>query len=139
MSDLLNALKHINTVNDYSINTVITDLDSNVIMDAAGSTTGSMVERRPTLWNKLQSNDGKFTYDDDLVKSKDTGVHSIAIGGGIKDNEGNLIGYTFVIIDWKLIHDTYFTNIALGESGRILAIDSRLIDMMDTLYDQIGG
>uniref|UniRef100_UPI0026EC0674 methyl-accepting chemotaxis protein n=1 Tax=Brachyspira innocens TaxID=13264 RepID=UPI0026EC0674 len=139
LSDLLNALKHINTVNDYSINTVISDLNGNVIMDAVGNTTGSMTERRPTLWNKLQSNSGKFTYDDDLVKSKDTGVYSIAIGGGVKDNDGKLIGYAFVIIDWKLIHDTYFSDIVLGESGRIFAVDSRLRNMMDTLYDQIGG
>ena len=139
LRNLLNTLKQVNTANDYSTNTVITDLNGNVIMDAAGNTTGSMTERRPTLWKKLQSNSGKFTYDDDLVESKDTGVHSIAIGGGIKDYEGNLIGYAFVIIDWKLIYDTYFADIALGESGRIFAVDSRLIDVMDTLYDQIGG
>ena len=138
LRNLLNTLKQVNSANDYSINTVISDLNGNVIMDAAGNTTGSMTERRPTLWKKLQSNNGKFTYDDDLVESKDTGVHSIAIGGGVKDYEGKLIGYAFVIIDWKLIYDTYFSDIALGESGRIFAVDSRLIDVMDTLYEQIG-
>ncbi|WP_020003873.1 methyl-accepting chemotaxis protein [Brachyspira innocens] len=138
LRNLLNTLKQVNSANDYSINTVISDLNGNVIMDAVGNTTGSMTERRPTLWKKLQSNNGKFTYDDDLVESKDTGVHSIAIGGGIKDYEGKLIGYAFVIIDWKLIYDTYFSDIALGESGRIFAVDSRLIDVMDTLYEQIG-
>ena len=42
-------------------------------------------------------------------------------------------------MDWKLIHDNYFTDIDLGKTGRILAIDSNLIDIMDNLYEQIGS
>ena len=139
LRNLLNSLKQFNNANEYSINTVVTDLDGNVVMDAIGNTSGSMTDRRPTLWGKLKSNNYEFTFDDKLVTSKDTGVHSIAVGGGIKDSSNNLIGVVFVIIDWKLIHDNYFTDIALGKTGRILAIDSTLTDMMDNLYDQIGS
>ena len=139
LRNLLNSLKQFNNANEYSINTVVTDLDGNVVMDAIGNTSGSMTDRRPTLWGKLKSNNYEFTFDDKLVTSKDTGVHSIAVGGGIKDSSNNLIGVVFVIIDWKLIHNNYFTDIALGKTGRILAIDSTLTDMMDNLYDQIGS
>ncbi|WP_297277378.1 methyl-accepting chemotaxis protein [uncultured Brachyspira sp.] len=139
LKELSNALTQFNDANEYSINAVVTDLNGNVIMDAIGNTSGDITKLRPTLWNKLKSNNYEFTYDDDLVQSKDTGVHSIAIGGGIKDPAGNLIGVSFVIIDWKLIHDNYFTDISLGKTGRILAIDSNLTDMMDNLYDQIGS
>ena len=53
LRNLLNTLKQVNTANDYSINTVITDLNGNVIMDAAGNTTGSMTERRPTFMEEI--------------------------------------------------------------------------------------
>ena len=139
LRNLLNSLKQFNNANEYSINTVVTDLDGNVVMDAIGNTSGSMTDRRPTLWGKLKSNNYEFTFDDKLVTSKDTGVHSIAVGGGIKDSSNNLIGVVFVIIDWKLIHNNYFTDISLGKTGRILTIDSALTDIMDNLYDQIGS
>ena len=136
---LLAALKQFNDANDYAINTVVSDLNGNVIMDAIGNTSGNMAERRPGVWNKLKSNNYQFTYDDNLVKSKDTGGYSIAIGGGIKNTNGQLVGVCFVIIDWKLIYDNYFSDISLGKSGRILAIDSNLKDMMDNIYEQIGS
>ena len=79
LKELSNALTQFNDANEYSINAVVTDLNGNVIMDAIGNTSGDITKLRPTLWNKLKSNNYEFTYDDDLVQSKDTGVHSIAI------------------------------------------------------------
>ena len=139
LEDLFSALKQFNDANEYSINIVVTDLNGSVIMDSIGNRSGDITQLRPTLWSKLKSGNYSFTYDDKLVKSKDTGVFSIAIGGGIKDFSGNMIGVSIVIIDWKLIHDNYFTDISLGKTGRILAIDQSLTDMMDNIYEQIGS
>ena len=139
LEDLFSALKQFNDANEYSINIVVTDLNGSIIMDSIGNRSGDITQLRPTLWSKLKSGNYSFTYDDKLVKSKDTGVFSIAIGGGIKDFSGNMIGVSIVIIDWKLIHDNYFTDISLGKTGRILAIDQSLTDMMDNIYEQIGS
>lgn len=61
----------------------------------------------------------------------------MVLGGGIKNIEWDLLGAILIVLDWKLIHDNYFSDISLGKSWRIPAIDSHLIDIMDNIYEQI--
>ena len=137
--DVLNALALFNGANEYSINIAVVDLKGEIIADSLGNSIGNNItETRPKFWSILEKNNFEYTFDEDIIASKDTGNKSLVLGGGIKNLEGDLLGAILVVLDWKLIHDNYFTDISLGKSGRILAIDSHLIDIMDNIYEQIG-
>ena len=139
-NDVLQALALFNGVNEYSINIAVIDLNGDIIADALGNSIGdNIAETRPNFWTKLESNGFEYTYDEEIINSKDTGNKSLVLGGAIKSLNGDLLGAILVVVDWKLIHDNYFTDIDLGKTGRILAIDSNLIDIMDNLYEQIGS
>ena len=139
-NDVLQALALFNGANEYSINIAVIDLNGDIIADALGNSIGdNIAETRPNFWTKLESNGFEYTYDEEIINSKDTGNKSLVLGGAIKSLNGDLLGAILVVVDWKLIHDNYFTDIDLGKTGRILAIDSNLIDIMDNLYEQIGS
>ena len=139
-NDVLQALALFNGANEYSINIAVIDLNGDIIADALGNSIGdNIAETRPNFWTKLESNGFEYTYDEEIMNSKDTGNKSLVLGGAIKSLNGDLLGAILVVVDWKLIHDNYFTDIDLGKTGRILAIDSNLIDIMDNLYEQIGS
>ncbi|AEM20897.1 methyl-accepting chemotaxis protein McpA [Brachyspira intermedia PWS/A] len=136
----LNALALFNGANEYSINIAVIDLNGDIIADALGNSIGNNIaDTRPNFWNILESKNFEYTFDEEIIDSVDTGNKSLILGGAIKSLDGNLLGAILVVIDWKLIHDNYFSDIALGETGRILAIDSNLIDIMDNIYEQIGS
>ncbi len=138
--DVLQALALFNGVNEYSINIAVVDLNGDIIADALGNSIGNNIsETRTNFWKKLESSDFGYIYDEEIIDSKDTGNKSLALGGGIRSLSGDLLGAILVIVDWKLVHDNYFTDIDLGQTGRILAIDPNLVDVMDNLYDQIGS
>ncbi len=139
-NDVLQALALFNGANEYSINIAVIDLNGDIIADALGNSIGdNIAETRPNFWTKLESNGFEYTYDEEIINSKDTGNKSLVLGGAIKSLNGDLLGAILVVVNWKLIHDNYFTDIDLGKTGRILAIDSNLIDIMDNLYEQIGS
>ncbi|MEI0563212.1 methyl-accepting chemotaxis protein [Brachyspira pulli] len=139
-NDVLQALALFNGANEYSINIAVIDLNGDIIADALGNSIGdNIAETRPNFWTKLESNGFEYTYDEEIINSKDTGNKSLVLGGSIKSLNGDLLGAILVVVDWKLIHDNYFTDIDLGKTGRILAIDSNLIDIMDNIYEQIGS
>ena len=139
-NDVLQALALFNGANEYSINIAVIDLNGDIIADALGNSIGdNIAETRPNFWTKLESNGFEYTYDEEIINSKDTSNKSLVLGGAIKSLNGDLLGAILVVVDWKLIHDNYFTDIDLGKTGRILAIDSNLIDIMDNLYEQIGS
>ncbi|WP_297297341.1 methyl-accepting chemotaxis protein [uncultured Brachyspira sp.] len=139
-NDVLQALALFNGANEYSINIAVIDLNGDIIADALGNSIGdNIAETRPNFWTKLESNGFEYTYDEEIVNSKDTGNKSLVLGGAIKSLNGDLLGAILVVVDWKLIHDNYFTDIDLGKTGRILAIDANLIDIMDNIYEQIGS
>ncbi|MEI0495478.1 methyl-accepting chemotaxis protein [Brachyspira intermedia] len=139
-ANALQALALFNGANEYSINIAVIDLNGDIIADALGNSIGNNIaDTRPNFWNILESKNFEYTFDEEIIDSVDTGNKSLILGGAIKSLDGNLLGAILVVIDWKLIHDHYFSDIALGETGRILAIDANLIDIMDNIYEQIGS
>lgn len=139
-AEALNALALFNGANEYSINIAVIDINGNIIADALGnSVNNNIADTRPNFWNRLKSNNFDHVYDEEIINSKDTGNKSLALGVAVKSLRGDLLGNILVIIDWKLIHDNYFTDIDLGKTGRLITIDSNLIDIMDNLYEQIGS
>ena len=128
-ADALQALALFNGANEYSINIAVIDLNGDIIADALGNSIGNNIaDTRPNFWNILESKNFEYTFDEEIIDSVDTGNKSLILGGAIKSLDGNLLGAILVVIDWKLIHDHYFSDIALGETGRILAIDANVFD-----------
>ena len=138
-ADALQALALFNGANEYSINIAVIDLNGDIIADALGNSIGdNIADTRPNFWNILESKNFEYTFDEEIIDSVDTGNKSLILGGAIKSLDGNLLGAILVVIDWKLIHDHYFSDIALGETGRILAIDANLIDIMDVFDNNLN-
>ena len=96
-----------------------------------------MSEFRPGMWNKLKSG-SEYAIGNNMRKSADTGEYTVSIGTQILDFENNVIGYLILIVRSSVIYENYFSNIKLGRSGRIVAVNDQLKVVMDTDPNEIG-
>ena len=96
-----------------------------------------MSEFRPGMWNKLKSG-SEYAIGNNMRKSADTGEYTVSIGTQILDFENNVIGYLVLIVRSSIIYENYFSNIKLGRSGRIVAVNDQLKVVMDTDPNEIG-
>ncbi|MEI0509691.1 methyl-accepting chemotaxis protein [Brachyspira intermedia] len=124
--------------NEYLENIYVVDVNSSILLDKKNELTGqSMAEFRPGMWNKLKAGQ-EYAIGNNMRKSADTGEYTVSIGTQILDFENNIIGYLVLIVRSSIIHKNYFSNIKLGRSGRIVAVNDQLKVVMDTDPNEIA-
>ena len=124
--------------NEYLENIYVLGVDGNILLDKKNELTGkNMSEFRPGMWNKLKSG-SEYAIGNNMRKSADTGEYTVSIGTQILDFENNVIGYLILIVRSSIIYENYFSNIKLGRSGRIVAVNDQLKVVMDTDPNEIG-
>ena len=124
--------------NEYLENIYVVDVNSSILLDKKNELTGqSMAEFRPGMWNKLKAGQ-EYAIGNNMRKSADTGEYTVSIGTQILDFENNIIGYLVLIVRSSIIHKNYFSNIKLGRSGRIVAVNDQLKVVMDTDINEIA-
>uniref|UniRef100_UPI003F4C7DBA methyl-accepting chemotaxis protein n=1 Tax=Brachyspira catarrhinii TaxID=2528966 RepID=UPI003F4C7DBA len=124
--------------NEYLENIYVIDTKGDILLDKKNELTGqSMAEFRPGMWNKLKAGQ-EYAIGNNMRKSADTGEYTVSIGTQILDFENNIIGYLVLIVRSSIIHKNYFSNIKLGRSGRIVAVNDQLKVVMDTDPNEIA-
>ncbi|CRF32402.1 methyl-accepting chemotaxis protein [Brachyspira suanatina] len=124
--------------NEYLENIYVVGVDGSILLDKKNELTGqSMAEFRPGMWNKLKAGE-EYSIGNNMRKSADTGEYTVSIGTQILDFENNIIGYLVLIVRSSIIHKNYFSNIKLGRSGRIVAVNDQLKVVMDTDINEVA-
>ncbi|MEI0698361.1 methyl-accepting chemotaxis protein [Brachyspira intermedia] len=124
--------------NEYLENIYVVDVDGSILLDKKNELTGqSMAKFRPGMWNKLKAGQ-EYAIGNNMRKSADTGEYTVSIGTQILDFENNIIGYLVLIVRSSIIHKNYFSNIKLGRSGRIVAVNDQLKVVMDTDINEVA-
>ena len=78
------------------------------------------------------------TFSKKITKSIAKGVWAIFACTGIKDANGNLLGYLYVMYDWTKVNTLYFSNIDLSKDINIFAIDQNLTIMIHSDINRLG-
>ncbi|WP_085783010.1 methyl-accepting chemotaxis protein, partial [Brachyspira hyodysenteriae] len=123
--------------NEYLENIYVVGIEGDILLDKKNELTGqSMAKFRPGMWNKLKAGE-EYAIGNNMRKSADTGEYTVSIGTQILDFENNIIGYLVLIVRSSIIYQNYFSNIKLGRSGRIVAVNDQLKVVMDTDPNEI--
>ncbi|PCG19643.1 methyl-accepting chemotaxis protein [Brachyspira sp. G79] len=118
--------------NNFIENISIMDTRGVIVFDRNSQLIGrNFMDLRPTMMNKLLAGE-EVAFGDDIVKSAATGDLTISLGVRILDYNDQLIGYLVSIIKIMSIYDTYFSNVRLGQSGRIVTVNNKSVVIMDT-------
>ncbi|WP_295156533.1 methyl-accepting chemotaxis protein [uncultured Brachyspira sp.] len=124
--------------NDYVESIYVIDKIGTILLDKDNELTGQSMEKlRPGMWNRLNAGN-LYSVGNNMRKSAKTGEYTISIGTQILDFEENVIGYLVLIVKSSTIHDTYFNDITLGKTGRIVAVNDELKIVMDTDFGSVG-
>ena len=132
--------KYVNN-NDYIINMGICDARGMCIIDS--SLNDNLVGKdilaiHPEAAQKMKNDNNKVTFSEKITKSIAKGVWAIFACTGIKDANGNLLGYLYVMYDWTKVNTLYFSNIELSKDINIFAIDKNLTIMIHSNIDRLG-
>uniref|UniRef100_UPI0012F4B641 cache domain-containing protein n=1 Tax=Brachyspira murdochii TaxID=84378 RepID=UPI0012F4B641 len=118
--------------NNFVENISIMDTRGVIVFDRNSQLIGrNFMDLRPTMMNKLLAGE-EVSFGDDIVKSAATGDLTISLGVRILDYNDQLIGYLVSIIKIMSIYDAYFSNVRLGQSGRIVTVNNKSVVVMDT-------
>ena len=123
--------------NEYLENIYIISTNGIIMLDKNNELTGqNMGDFRPGMWQKLAAGD-EYAIGNNMRKSAE-GEYSVSIGTRILDFNNNIIGYIVLIVRSSIIHKNYFSQIKLGQTGRILVVNDNLKVVMDTDINEIA-
>ena len=118
--------------NNFIENISIMDTNGVIVFDRNAQLIGrNFMDLRPNMMKKLLSGE-EIAFGNEIRESAATGELTISLGVRILDYNNQLIGYLVSIIKVMVIYENYFSNIQLGRTGRIVAVNSQLKVVMDT-------
>ena len=116
--------------NSYVESIYLTDKEGNVLLTTSEALRNRvMSDIRPHLWKKLSS--GEKAAFGSPRESPVSGEITLGVGSIITDFSNNTIGYLVTTVKGSVIHDHYFSEVKLGRSGRIVAVNENFIVTMD--------
>ncbi|MEI0604609.1 methyl-accepting chemotaxis protein [Brachyspira alvinipulli] len=116
--------------NSYVESIYLTDKEGNVLLTTSEALRNRvMSDIRPHLWKKLSS--GEKAAFGSPRESPVSGEITLGVGSIITDFSNNTIGYLVTTVKGSVIHDNYFSEVKLGRSGRIVAVNENFIVTMD--------
>ena len=119
--------------NPYVENIYLTDINGDVLLTLEAGLIGkTLADIRPVLWQRFKEGETAalgLTRESPVSKEITMGM-----GVRITDFTNNTIGYLVTTVKGSVIHDTFFKDVKLGKTGRIVAVnDSNIVTMdMDT-------
>ncbi|MEI0477184.1 methyl-accepting chemotaxis protein [Brachyspira pulli] len=118
--------------NNFIENISIMDPNGVIVFDKNAKLIGrNFTDLRPDMMQKLLAGED-IAFGNEVKESAATGELTISLGVRILDYDNTLIGYLVSIIKVMVIYDSYFSNIQLGRSGRIVIVNNNAVVLMDT-------
>ena len=119
--------------NPYVENIYLADINGDVLLTLEPGLIGrTLSDIRPVLWERLQAGEiAALGLTREAPVSKEI---TLGMGVRITDFTNNTIGYLVTTVKGSVIHDSFFKDVKLGRTGRIVAVnDSNIVTMdMDT-------
>uniref|UniRef100_UPI003F4B0D97 methyl-accepting chemotaxis protein n=1 Tax=Brachyspira catarrhinii TaxID=2528966 RepID=UPI003F4B0D97 len=118
--------------NNFIENISIMNTNGVIVFDKNEKLIGrNFMDLRPDMMRKLLAGE-ELAFGNEIKESAATGELTISLGVRVLDYNNQLIGYLVSIIKVMVIYDNYFSNIQLGRTGRIVAVNDQLKVVMDT-------
>ncbi|CRF32401.1 methyl-accepting chemotaxis protein [Brachyspira suanatina] len=118
--------------NNFIENISIMNTNGVIVFDKNEKLIGrNFMDLRPDMMRKLLAGED-LAFGNEIKESAATGELTISLGVRVLDYNNQLIGYLVSIIKIMVIYDNYFSNIQLGRTGRIVAVNDQLKVVMDT-------
>ncbi|MEI0701110.1 methyl-accepting chemotaxis protein [Brachyspira intermedia] len=118
--------------NNFIENISIMNTNGVIVFDKNEKLIGrNFMDLRPYMMRKLLAGE-ELAFGNEIKESAATGELTISLGVRVLDYNNQLIGYLVSIIKIMVIYDNYFSNIQLGRTGRIVAVNDQLKVVMDT-------
>ena len=118
--------------NNFIENISIMNTNGVIVFDKNAKLIGrNFMDLRPDMMQKLLAGED-IAFGNEIKESAATGELTISLGVRILDYDNTLIGYLVSIIKVMVIYDSYFSNIQLGRSGRIVIVNNNAVVLMDT-------
>ena len=138
-NEAIKRLKDFGSVNTYSINIGVADINGNIILDNVNPKLEnvSIASVHPDLFNKMKSNNYNFTYDNNTSISSTTGAQAILLCGGLKNSAGKVIGLIYINLDLAKVNKDFIGNLNLNGRLTVANNDGNIILSSDS--ERIGG
>ncbi|MEI0797804.1 methyl-accepting chemotaxis protein [Brachyspira intermedia] len=118
--------------NNFIENISIMNTNGVIVFDKNEKLIGrNFMDLRPDMMRRLLAGED-LAFGNEIRESAATGELTISLGVRVLDYNNQLIGYLVSIIKIMVIYENYFSNIQLGRTGRIVAVNDQLKVVMDT-------
>ncbi|AEM21198.1 methyl-accepting chemotaxis protein McpA [Brachyspira intermedia PWS/A] len=135
----LNNLKKFRSLNEYAINIGLSDSNGTVLIDSDNPdlVNQNIFNIHPDLKNKINNNT-KGVFGENITHSLTTGGWSLILLEKVKDNNDQIIGYLYVILDWSTLNKNHIEPLVIGKTGSMFAIDKNLIIKIHSKTENIN-
>ncbi|MEI0516438.1 methyl-accepting chemotaxis protein [Brachyspira murdochii] len=124
----LNNIKKFKSLNEYAINIGLTDGNGLVLIDSDNQDLvgQNMFDIHPDLRTKINSS-SKGVFGENITRSLTTGGWSLILLEKVMNNNNQIIGYLYIILDWSTLNKTHIEKLVIGRTGSMFAVDKNLI------------
>ena len=135
----LNNLKKFKSLNEYAINIGLTDSTGTVLIDSDNPdlVNQNVFNIHPDLKNKINSN-SKGVFGENITHSLTTGGWSLILLEKVTDNNNQLLGYLYVMLDWSTLNKNHIEPLVIGKTGSMYAVDKNLIIKIHSKTENIN-
>ena len=135
----LNNLKKFRSLNEYAINIGLSDSAGNILIDSDNPdlVNQNVFNIHPDLKNKINSN-SKGVFGENITHSLTTGGWSLILLEKVTDNNNQIIGYLYVMLDWSTLNKNHIEPLVIGKTGSMYAVDKNLIIKIHSKTENIN-
>ncbi|WP_297245293.1 methyl-accepting chemotaxis protein [uncultured Brachyspira sp.] len=135
----LNNLKKFRSLNEYAINIGLSDSAGNILIDSDNPdlVNQNVFNIHPDLKNKINSN-SKGVFGENITHSLTTGGWSLILLEKVTDNNNQLLGYLYVMLDWSTLNKNHIEPLVIGKTGSMYAVDKNLIIKIHSKTENIN-
>ena len=135
----LNNLKKFRSLNEYAINIGLSGSAGNILIDSDNPdlVNQNVFNIHPDLKNKINSN-SKGVFGENITHSLTTGGWSLILLEKVTDNNNQLLGYLYVMLDWSTLNKNHIEPLVIGKTGSMYAVDKNLIIKIHSKTENIN-
>ena len=136
----LNNLKKFKSLNEYAINIGLSDVNGSILIDSdnADLIGQNVFSIHPDLREKINNN-SRGVFGEDITRSLTTGGWSLILLEKVIDDNNQLIGYLYVMLDWSTLNKNHIEPLVIGRTGNMYAIDRNLVIKIHSKTENING
>ena len=136
----LNNLKKFKSLNEYAINIGLSDVNGAILIDSdnADLVGQNVFNIHPDLREKINNN-SRGVFGEDITRSLTTGGWSLILLEKVMNDNGQVIGYLYVMLDWSTLNKSHIEPLVIGRTGNMYAIDRNLVIKIHSKTENING